>query len=75
MKNRTMTLEQAYRYVLRRVDRKIRSITRKNVRKAKRNERFSFCVWNRVDAMYSFVEDYGYNFVVIIDDGISYRKA
>jgi len=59
MKNRTMTLEQAYRYVLRRVDRGTRKQAVENVRKAKNNEKYQFCAWDSIDAMEQFLENYG----------------
>ena len=75
MKNRTMTLEQAYRYVLRRVDSETRKQAIANVERAKQSEMFQFVAWTRHDAMECFLEKYGSPFVVLADDEISYVKA
>ena len=59
MKNRTMTLEQAYRYVLRRVDRETRKDARFRLKSAKRREKFQFVAWDSYDEMSSFIAVYG----------------
>ena len=75
MKQRTMTLEQAYRYALRRVDRLVRSFTVKHVRISKYNERFPFNTFGRKDAMAEFLDEFGYHFVEAIEYGKSYKKV
>jgi len=74
MKNRTMTLEQAYRYVLRRVEWKTRRDAMAYVSAAKNNEKYMFCVWDRYDAMMFFIECHGKPFVVDLQDG-TYKKV
>ena len=74
MKQRTMTLEQAYRYVLRRVDRETRKQALISLEKAKKNESYMFCAWDRYDAMMFFLECHGNPFVVDINDG-TYKKV
>ena len=74
MKNRIMTLEQAYRYVLRRVDWKTKRDTMACVSAAKNNEKYMFCAWDSVDAMMFFIEQHGKPFVVDLQDG-TYKKV
>ena len=75
MKKRVMTLEQAYRYVLRRVDAETRKQAIANVERAKHNEMFQFVAWTSHDAMECFLEKHGSPFVVLADDEISYVKV
>ena len=75
MKQRTMSLEKAYRYVLRRVDAETRKQAIANVERAKHNELFQFVAWTRHDAMEYFLEKHGSPFVVLADDEISYEKV
>ena len=75
MKKRVMTLEQAYRYVLRRVDAETRKQAIANVERAKHNELFQFVVWTKYDAMEYFLEKHGSPFIVPSDDEISYEKV
>ena len=75
MKKRVMTLEQAYRYVLRRVDAEARKQAIANVERAKHNELFQFVAWTRHDAMEYFLEKHGSPFIVPSDDEISYEKV
>lgn len=76
MKNRTMTLEQAYRYVFRRVDFETRKRAIISIERAKKNEMFQFVAWTRYDAMEYFLEKHGAAFVELADDdGLFYRKV
>ena len=75
MKQRTMTLEQAYRYVLRRVDCETRKQAIISMEKAKHNELFQFVAWTRHDAMEYFLEKHGSPFIVPSNDEISYEKV
>ena len=75
MKKRVMTLEQAYRYVLRRVDAETRKQAIANVERAKQNEMFQFVAWTCHDAMEYFLEKHGSPFVIPADDEISYVKV
>ena len=73
MKNRTMTLEQAYRYVLRRVDNNTKMLAADRMKTAKINERRMFCAWDRYDAMSHFIEIHGRALVVINPDGTCHK--
>ena len=75
MKKRTMSLEQAYRYVLRRVDAETKKQAIASVERAKQNERFQFVAWTSFDAMEYFLEKHGSPFVVLADDEISYIRV
>ena len=75
MKKRTMSLEKAYRYVLRRVDAETKKQAIASVERAKQNERFQFVAWTRHDAMEYFLEKHGSPYVVPADDEISYVKV
>ena len=75
MKKRVMTLEQAYRYVLRRVDAETRKQAIANVERAKQNEMFQFVAWTSHDAMEYFLEKHGYPLVVPNDDEATYKRV
>lgn len=75
MKKRTMSIEKAYHYVLRRVDAETRKQAICSVERAKQNERFQFVAWTHYDAMEYFLEKHGSPFVVLADDEISYVKV
>ena len=75
MKQRTMSLEKAYRYVLRRVDAETRKQAIANVERAKQNEMFQFVAWTRHDAMEYFLEKHGSPFVVPNDDEATYKRV
>lgn len=75
MRQRTMSLEKAYRYVLRRVDAETKKQAIESVERAKHNEMFQFVAWTRHDAMEYFIEKHGSPYVVLADDGISYVKV
>ena len=75
MRNHSMTLEQAYRYVLLHVSPSVMIDGIARVEKAKKLEKFQFCAWNRYDAMSAFIEDHGAGIVESLDGGITYRKV
>ena len=75
MKERTMSLEKAYRYVLRRVDFETRKQAIISMEKANRNKLSQFVAWTKYDAMEYFLEKHGSPFVVPSDDEISYEKV
>ena len=75
MRQRTISLEKAYRYVLRRVDAETKKQAIASVERAKQNERFQFVAWTLHDAMEYFLEKHGSPFVVPADDEISYVKV
>ena len=75
MNNRTMSLEKAYRYVLRRVDAETRKQAIVSFERAKQSEMFQFVAWTRHDAMECFIEKHGSPFVVPADDEISYVRV
>ena len=75
MKNRTMTLEQAYRYVLRRVDYFVRVRQENLMEIAKKLEKFQYSAWTELDAMELFIERNGQGLVENIAGTIQYRKV
>ena len=75
MKKRTLSLEKAYRYVLRRVGADTRKQAIASIERAKQNEMFQFVAWTSFDAMECFLEKHGSPFVVLADDEISYVKV
>ena len=64
-----MDISKAYRFVRRRVSLADRIRTARNMRRAKKLERFQFCVWTRLDVMAAFIEEHGKNLVKALDDG------
>lgn len=75
MKNRIMTLEQAYRYVLRRVDWNTRLQQRLRFIKARKAEKFQFCAFNSEDSMWAFLSGHGNGIIVSVDGFYQYARV